>query len=334
MTDLTTTYMGLSLKNPLIASSSPLCEYVDNIREMEDAGIAAVVLHSLFEERISLDSAAGNGLAHLGTGANGKMQSDLPGARDKSLGPAGYLEHIRRVKAAVDIPIIASLNGYSPGGWIRYAVAIEDAGADALELNIYHVPDDPLVSAGEVEMQYLRLVESVSARLHIPVAVKISPYFTALPNISTRLAAAGARGLVLFNRFYQPDLDLENLVVVPNLVLSSQQELLVRLRWVAMLHDLVRADFAVTGGVHTARDILKCVLVGADAAMMTSALLKFGIGHALSVIKDLADRMDSLGFDSIGQIKGKMSRKNVADPEAFERANYMKVLRSSAADYL
>jgi dihydroorotate dehydrogenase (fumarate) len=331
--DLTTTYLGLPLKNPLVASSSPLCESVDNIRAMEDAGIAAVVLHSLFEEQITLESVDLDSYLSFGTESFAEALSYFPEMEGYKLGPGGYLDHIRAAKAAVEIPIIASLNGYSSGGWIRYAKAIENAGADALELNIYHLATAPEVSGAEVEAMYIRLVENVTGSIRIPVAIKVSPYFSATANMCSRLAAAGAKGLVLFNRFYQPDIDLEHMEVIPNLVLSSQTELRQRLRWVAILHGIIEADLAVTGGVHTARDILKCVLVGADAAMMTSALLKFGIGHAMNVLIDLRERMDMQGFESIAQIKGSMSRKSVADPEAFERANYMRVLRSYAVDF-
>jgi dihydroorotate dehydrogenase (fumarate) len=332
MADLTTTYLGLPLKNPLIASSSPLCEYVDNLRQMEDAGIAAVVLHSLFEEQITLESVDLDSSLSFGTESFAEALSYFPEMGDYNLGPEGYLDHIRAAKAAVDIPVIASLNGYSSGGWIRYARAIENAGADALELNIYHLATDPDVTGEEVESMYIRLVDNVSSSIRIPVAIKLSPFFSATANICRRLSQAGAKGLVLFNRFYQPDVDLENLEIVPNLVLSSQEEMRLRLRWVAMLHGQVDADLAVTGGVHTARDVLKCVLVGANAAMMTSALLKYGIGHAVSVLRDLRERMEMQEFDSIDQIRGSMNRESVSDPAAFERANYMKVLRSYALE--
>ena len=332
MIDLTTTYLGLPLKNPLIASSSPLCEEVDNIRAMEDAGIAAVVLHSLFEEQITLESVDLDSYLSFGTESFAEALSYFPEMESYNLGPGGYLDHIRAAKAAVDIPVIASLNGYSSGGWIRFAKAIENAGADGLELNIYHLANDPSVTGEEVEAMYVRLVSNVAGSIRIPVAVKLSPYFSATANICSRLSFAGAKGLVLFNRFYQPDLDLENLAVVPNLVLSSPNELRLRLRWVAMLHRQIEADFAVTGGVHSASDILKCAMVGADAAMMTSALLKFGIGYAVSVLRDLRELMEGQGFESIRQIKGSMNRMTVSDPEAFERANYMRVLRSYAME--
>lgn len=331
MADLTTTYLGLPLKNPLIASASPLCESVDNIRAMEDAGIAAVVLHSLFEEQIILASADLDSFLSLGTESFVEALSYFPEMESYNLGPGGYLDHIRAVKAAVDIPVIASLNGYTPGGWIHFARAIANTGADALELNIYHLATEPAVAGEEVEEMYVRLVERVAESIRIPVAVKLSPYFSATANMCARLSAAGAKGLVLFNRFYQPDLDLETLEVVPNLVLSTPDELRLRLRWIAFLHGRIEADLAVTGGVHTADDILKCVLVGADAAMMTSALLKYGIGHAAGVLEDLRETMEMREFESIGQIKGSVSRRTVSNPEAFERANYMRVLRSYAA---
>jgi dihydroorotate dehydrogenase (fumarate) len=247
-----------------------------------------------------------------------------------NLGPDGYLEHIRKTKEAVEIPIIASLNGYSTGGWIKYARLMEEAGADGLELNIYYIATDPDTTAQDVEQMYVDLVGNISRSIKIPVAVKLSPYFSATANMAQRLAKAGARGLVLFNRFYQPDLDLENLDVIPNLTLSTSDELRLRLRWVAILHGQIQADLAITGGVHTAQDVVKCMMAGANAAMMTSALLLRGIGYVSKVYMDLINWMEEYEYTSIHQMQGSMSQKSVADPTAFERANYMRVLRSYA----
>lgn len=330
MVDLSTTYLGLKLKNPLVASSSPLCENVDNIRRMEAEGLAAVVLHSLFEEQITLQSVDLDRYLSYGTESFSEALSYFPNMSHYNLGPDGYLEHIRRTKAAVDIPIIASLNGYSTGGWIQYARLMEEAGADALELNIYYVATDPNTTGRDVEQMYIDLVKNIAGGIAIPVAVKLSPYFSATANIAHRLAHAGARGLLLFNRFYQPDIDLETLEVVPNLTLSSSDELRLRLRWTAILYGQVDADLAVTGGVHTAQDVLKCMMAGARVAMMTSALLQRGIGYASKVYRDILEWMEEHEYESIRQMQGSMSQKSVADPTAFERANYMRVLRSYA----
>jgi dihydroorotate dehydrogenase (fumarate) len=297
---------------------------------MEDAGIAAVVLHSLFEEQITLQSIDLDHYLSYGTDSFSEALSYFPDMSYYNLGPEGYLEHIRKTKEAVNIPIVASLNGYSTGGWIKYARLMEEAGADALELNIYYVATDPYTTGQDVEQMYIDLIENVASGIKIPIAVKLSPYFSATANIAHRLSKSGARGLVLFNRFYQPDLDLDNLDVVPNLVLSTSEELRLRLRWVAILHGKVDVDLAVTGGVHTAQDVLKCMMAGANAAMMTSALLLRGIGYVSKIYMDLLNWMEENEYESIYQMQGSMSQKSVADPTAFERANYMRVLRSYA----
>jgi dihydroorotate dehydrogenase (fumarate) len=330
MINLSTTYLHLTLKNPLVASASPLCENLDNIRRMEDAGIAAVVLHSLFEEQITRQSVDLDHYLSFGTESFSEALSYFPDMSGYNLGPDGYLEHIRKSKEKMGIPVIASLNGYSTGGWIRYAKMIQEAGADALELNIYSLATDPYATGQDVEQMYIQLVENVASSLDIPIAVKLSPYFSATANICYRLSQAGAKGLVLFNRFYQPDLDLENLEVMPNLVLSTSDELPLRLRWVAILHGQIEADMAVTGGVHTAEDVIKCMMAGANVAMMTSALLLRGIGYASHLLKDILSWMEAREYISIHQMQGSMSQKYVSDPSAFERANYMRVLRSFA----
>jgi dihydroorotate dehydrogenase (fumarate) len=328
--DLSTSYLGLSLQNPLVASASPLSEDIDNLRRMEDAGAGAVVLHSLFEEQIAVESLELDRQLASGAESFAESLSYFPDMSNYNLGPDGYLEHIAKAKAAVKIPIIASLNGTSPGGWTRYAQKMEEAGADALELNIYTVPADPGVSSGQVEQNYCDLVGQVKAKLKIPVAVKLAPYFTAVASLAQRLEAAGAAGLVLFNRFYQPDFDLEDLEVKPSLHLSTPHELLTRLHWVAILYGRIKADMAVTGGVHSTQDVLKTMMAGAKVAMMTSALLKNGIDHLAKVRAGLTAWMEEHEYASIQQMQGSMSQRSVANPNAFLRANYLKVLSSYA----
>jgi dihydroorotate dehydrogenase (fumarate) len=328
MIDLSTTYLGLPLRNPLVVSASPLCEDLANIRRMEDAGAAAVVLHSLFEEQIELENQDLHHYLSHGAESFAEALTYFPDMSDYNRGPDGYLEHIRRCKAAVNIPIIASLNGASLGGWIQYSRKMEEAGADALELNIYHIPTDLNTTGSVIDHKYYALVSEVKKHIRIPVAVKLGPYFSAPANLARRLEEAGADALVLFNRFYQPDFDLEKLEVTPGLVLSTPQELLLRLHWVAILFGRIRPDLAVTGGVHNAQDVLKAMMAGARVAMMTSALLRNGINHLVEVRGSLLAWMEEHGYESIRQMQGSMSQRSVAEPAAFERANYMKVLRS------
>jgi len=330
MIDLSTSYLGLTLRSPLVASAGPLCESLDNIRRMEDAGAGAVVLHSLFEEQITLESQQLDQHLSHGTESFAESLTYFPDMRDYNLGPDAYLDHVRRAKAAVGIPVIGSLNGVSTGGWISYAKKIQQAGADALELNVYYIPTDPALTSPEVEQMYVDLVRDVTRSVGIPVAVKLGHFWSAFANVAARLDGAGARGLVLFNRFYQPDFDLDNLEVVPSLTLSSSYELLLRPHWTAILYGHVRADLAVTGGVHTAEDVLKAMMAGARVAMMTSALLQRGIEH-LGVVRDgLLAWMEAREYESIRQMQGSMSYRSVREPAAFERANYMKVLSSYA----
>jgi dihydroorotate dehydrogenase (fumarate) len=330
MTDLSTTYLGLKLKNPLVVSASPLSEEIGNIRRMEDAGAAAVVLHSLFEEQIAVESQELDRGLSAGTESFAESLTYFPDMTTYNLGPEGYLEHIRKAKAAVSIPIIGSLNGISTGGWIEYAKKIEEAGADALELNIFHIPTDPEMNSEQVERMYLELAAHVKASVRIPLAVKLSLYFSSMVNMTRRLDQTGVDALVLFNRFYQPDFDLENLEVVPSLILSSSYEFLLRLHWVAILYGHVRADLAVTGGVHTALDVLKAMMAGARVAMMTSALLRHGIEHLAKARADLVAWMEEHEYESVRQMQGSMSQQSVADPAAFVRANYVRVLSSYA----
>jgi dihydroorotate dehydrogenase (fumarate) len=330
MPDLSTTYLGLTLRNPLVVSAGPLCESVDNIRRMEDAGAGAVVLHSLFEEQITLESQHLDRYLTDGTDSFAESLTYFPDIASYRLGPDDYLEHVRRAKAVVGIPVIGSLNGVSSGGWMRYAKKIEQAGADALELNVYYIPTDPDLTGGRVEQMYADLVKDVKASIGIPVAVKVGHFWSALANAAARLDRAGADALVLFNRFYLPDFDLESLEVVPRLTLSNSYELLVRLHWVAILYGHLRCDLAVTGGVHTHEDVLKAMMAGARVAMMTSALLRNGIEHLAAIRSQLQAWMEAHEYESIRQMQGSMSYRSVREPAAFERANYMKVLSSYA----
>ncbi|HJT56827.1 MAG TPA: dihydroorotate dehydrogenase-like protein [Ktedonobacteraceae bacterium] len=328
MPDLKTTYLGLQLKNPLVASASPLSKKVANLRRLEDAGAAAIVMYSLFEEQITHESNELDHYLERGTHSYAESLSYFPDLDTYNMGPEPYLEHLYKAKQAVDIPIIGSLNGISAGGWVEYARRIEQAGADALELNIYYLPTDLDLSSAELENEYVNLVREVRATIKIPIALKLSPFFTALPNVAKRFVQAGANGLVLFNRFYQPDFDLEELEVVPNVELSSSQEVRLPLRWIALLYGRVEADFALTSGVHAAQDVLKAMMAGASAAMMTSALLQHGLGRLTHILTDMQEWMEQHEYESIRQMKGSMSQRAVADPAAFERANYMKALNS------
>jgi len=320
--------MGLKLENPLVASASPLCEKIDNIRKMEEAGASAVVLHSLFEEQINREGLELDRFLTQGTESYGEMITYFPDLGNYKIGPDDYLEHIRKAKSAVKIPVIASLNGVSTGGWISYAKLMEEAGADGLELNMYYIPADMNLTSQQIEQMYIDLARDVKKSLSIPVAVKLSPYFSSMSYMAQQLDQTGIGALVLFNRFYQPDIDIENLKVNPNLVLSTSDELRLRLRWVAILYGRIKSDMAITGGIHTAQDALKAMMVGSKVAMMTSAILKNGIQHIAKVKDDMVKWMDEHKYDSISQMQGSMSQKSVAEPTAFERANYMKMLNS------
>lgn len=328
MIDLTTTYLGLHLKNPLVASASPLSKKVSSAHRLEDAGAAAIVMYSLFEEQITHESNELDHYLERGTQSYAEALSYFPDLDHYNIGPEPYLEHLRRVKEAVNIPVIGSLNGISPGGWVQYARYIEEAGADALELNIYYLPTDPDLTSAELEDDYVELVREVRANVKIPIAVKLSQFFTSLPNMAKRFVEAGARGLVLFNRFYQPDFDLELLEVVPNLELSTSHDLRLPLRWIALLYGRIQADFALTSGVHTEQDVLKAMMSGASVAMTTSALLHNGPEHLARVLTGIEEWMIVHEYESIGYMKGSMSQRAVDEPAAFERANYMKALNS------
>lgn len=326
--DLSTTYMGLKLKNPIVASASPLSRDIPNVRAMEDAGISAVVLYSLFEEQISHETAEVDHYLSYGTESFAEALDYFPEPEIYHRGPDEYLDHIRRLKSTVDIPVIASLNGASSGGWTRYAKLMVDAGADALELNVYHIPTDPTISGAQVEQLYLDILSEVKQQVSVPVAVKLSPFFSSLSNMARQLDKAGADGLVLFNRFYQPDFDLDNLDVVSNVILSTPMAARLPLRWIAILYGRISADMAATSGVHTAEDVLKMLMAGANVTMMCSALLKNGIGHAWRVLEQVENWMDEHEYISISQLQGSMSQASCSDPSAFERANYMRALNT------
>jgi dihydroorotate dehydrogenase (fumarate) len=329
MVDLTTTYLGLKLKNPLVASAAqPISEKVETVKRLEEAGIAAIVMYSLFEEQVIHESLELDHYLSNATDFSREVSSYYPQTGSFTLAPEAYIDAVNKTKKAVKIPVIGSLNGVSTGGWIKYARKIEEAGADALELNLYYLATDPELSGSELEDSYFTLVGDVCKSIKIPVAVKLSPFLTAIPNVAKRLANAGAKGLVLFNRFYQPEIDLETLEVVPNLVLSNSNDLRLPLRWIAILYGRIQADLALTSGIHTAEDVLKAMMAGASVAMMTSELLQNGFGRVPAILTDIEKWMDEHEYSSIQQMKGSLSQKTVKEPAAFERANYMKILNS------
>jgi dihydroorotate dehydrogenase (fumarate) len=327
--DLTTKYMGMTLKNSLVPSSSPLTNDVDNVKRIEDAGASAIVMHSLFEEQILHESRAIDTFLTQGTESFAEAMSYFPEPEEyHNLDAEEYLTQISKIKDAVDIPVIGSLNGVSSGGWMKYAKNIEEAGADGLELNIYFIPTDPKMTGSEVEELYVENLKTVKDSVKIPVAMKLNPNFSAFSNMAARLDEAGADALVLFNRFYQPDIDLDSLDVVPNLHFSSAHELRLPLRWLAILYSNVKASLAGTTGVHKAEDAIKLLLAGADVTMMTSVLLKQGIDALGQILTELKNWMEQKEYDSVEQMKGSMSYQNIGEPAAYTRANYMKVLQS------
>lgn len=331
--DLTTTYMGMKLKHPIVASSSPLSGSVAGVKRLEDAGAAAVVLFSLFEEQLKHESAALEHLMMAGTESFAESLSYLPEIDDYTVGPDTYLDLLRRASEAVDIPVIGSLNGITNSGWIEYAQLMQQAGAKGIELNIYYIPADLTTSGRAVEERYIEIVKAVKASVTIPVAVKLSPFFSAIGSMAKALDEAGADALVLFNRFYQPDFDLEKLEVAPNLNLSTADEIRLPLLWIAVLYGKLRASLGATRGVHTPIEIVKYLMAGADAVMTTSALLKNGVDYLSTLRNGLQTWMEMNQYHSVTQMKGSMSQQNVADPTAFERANYIKTLESYKGDY-
>ena len=326
--DLTTRYLGLTLPHPFMPGASPMVDDLDFVRRLEDAGAAAIVMHSLFEEQITREEVGTIRQMEVVSGAYAEALTYFPEPEDFRLGPDLYLDHVRRLKEAVSIPVIASLNGATPGGWVAFATRIAEAGADALELNLYDVgahADEPGFS---LERRFLDIVRAVRAAVKIPLAVKLSPFFSSLGSFASELDAASVDGLVLFNRFYQPDIDPETLDVTPSLRLSTRDELLLRLRWLAMLSGRVRASLAVTGGVHDARDAIKAIMAGADAVQMVSAILLRGPKALADVRTEVAWWLEEHEYKSLAQMKGSMSLLSCPDPAAFERANYARVLQS------
>jgi dihydroorotate dehydrogenase (fumarate) len=327
--DLSTTYLGMKLRSPLVPSAAqPLTENVDNIKRMEDAGAAAIVMHSLFEEQLSLERRELFESLTQGTESFAEALTYFPEPSTFQVGPELYLKNIAQAKAAVKIPIIASLNGSTPGGWVRYAKDIEQAGADALELNIYWIPTDPSLSSIRIEDTYVDILRSVKEQVSIPVAVKLSPFFTNFANMARRLETVGADGLTLFNRFYQPDIDLESLEVTPNILLSTPMAMRVPLRWIAILRGQVGLSLAATSGIHRATDAIKMLMAGADVTMLCSAILRHGAKHITVVENEMRTWLEEHEYESVQQLQGSMSQKNCPDPAQFERAQYMRAIAS------
>jgi dihydroorotate dehydrogenase (fumarate) len=328
MADLTTTYMGMTLKSPIVPSASPLSKSVAGVTQMADAGAAAITMYSLFEEQITLEAISLHNRLEQGSWNYAEALTYYPKASDYNRGPEGYLDLIREAKKAVDVPIIGSLNGITTGGWIDYAQKIEQAGADALELNVYLIPTMNDETGAQVEQLYVDVLKAVKKNVRIPVAMKLSPFFSSMPHMARQLDDAGADALVLFNRFYQPDFDLDELTVVPNLVLSRSAEMRLPLRWVAILYGHIKGDMALTTGVHTTEDVVKGIMAGAKVVNVASVLLEQGAGKISDLTLGLRQWMDEHEYESVAQMRGALSQRNCPEPEIFERANYMKVLGS------
>lgn len=328
MADLTTNYLGLSLKNPLVPSASPLSKHLDSAKLLEDAGAAALVMHSLFEEKIEEEDANLARFFHQQALGHGEADSFHPVPDSYMSYEEKYLEHLELLKRTLDIPVIASLNGTTPGGWVSYARALQEAGADALELNVYYIPASCAEDGAAVEDRYINVLSALREQISIPITMKLSSQFSSVVNFCQRLQSAGADGLVLFNRFYQPDIDLETLEVVPRLELSTSEESLMRIRWLAILYGRVDCSLAITGGVHNVRDVVKSLLAGADVTHMCSGLLRRGPGHLAIVLRALQDWLEQHEYESVEQLKGSISQRNATDSAAFLRANYMTVLDS------
>lgn len=328
MTDISMQYLGLELSGPIVVASTPLSDSIDNVRHMEDAGASAIVLTSLFEEQLVLESRALDEDLSRGTDSYAESLGFLPEQRDYHMSHDGYLEHLHRAREAVDIPVIASLNGATPGGWVRYAKDLEQAGATAIELNTFALATDQSQTAAGIELQLLALVDSVCHAVKIPVAVKLSQAYTSMPNLVGRLEAAGARGLVFFNRFYQPDFDIEGLEVRPTMHFSTPSELLPRLHWAAILYGHLKGDIAITGGVHSAEDVLKAIMAGGSVAMMASALHLHGVEHIARVLANLRYWLEKREYTSLAETRGCLSRRSVPDTSPYDRGNYIRTLSS------
>jgi dihydroorotate dehydrogenase (fumarate) len=327
MVDLATTYLGLKLRSPLVVSASPLSCDIDGICRLEEAGASAIVLYSLFEEQLRQEEMDLEYHLAAGTESFAESITYFPQTSEFHTGPEGYLNHIRQAKAAASIPIIASLNGSTLGGWTKFAAEMERAGADAIECNVYYIPTDPKITSEQIEKTYFDILRAVKAAVTIPVAIKLSPFFSNMANMAHRLDAAGADALVMFNRFYQPDIDLEELEVRPNVLLSTQQALRLPLTWIGILFGRIKADLAATGGVHNAGDVIKLLMVGANVTMMCSALMRHGINHIRHVEREVRDWMEEHEYESAAQMQGSMSQLRCPDPGAFERAQYMRAVK-------
>ncbi|MGA2353568.1 MAG: dihydroorotate dehydrogenase-like protein [Terriglobales bacterium] len=325
--DLSTQYLGMQLRTPLVASASPLSHEIAGIRALEDNGASAIVLFSLFEEQLHKEALELELHLNAGTESFAESLTYFPHSSEFHTGPEEYLNHIRRAKAAVDIPIIASLNGATLGGWTKYARQVEQAGADAIECNLYSIPTNTEILGSEIEASYADILREVKTSVHIPVAAKLSPFFSNLANMAKRLDHLGTNGLVLFNRFYQPDIDLEELEIKPNVLLSSPQDLRLPLTWIGILYGRIRASLAATSGVHSAEDAIKLLMVGADVTMLCSALLRHGVGHLRHVEQGMIDWMEHHEYESVHQMQGSMSQLRCPDPGAFERAQYMRAVK-------
>jgi dihydroorotate dehydrogenase (fumarate) len=332
--DLRSRYLGLELKNPIVAAASPLTSSIESLKRLEDAGVAAVVLPSLFEEQIEHEEMATHKLMLAGSELSPEASGFFPEMQNYNTGPDNYLNLIGEAKKALSVPVIPSLNGYTPGGWTQIAKQLEQAGADAIELNIYFLATGVNDTSTDIEQRYIDLVALVSSIVSIPVAVKVSPYFSAMANMALRLAGAGASGLVLFNRFVQPDILLDELEVAPRLALSNSDELRLALRWIAILRGRVRASLAATGGAHTPEDVLKLLLAGADCVMLASSLLRKGPNHIAALVSGVEKWMSSREYTSVEQMKGSLSQQACPDPAAFERTNYMKALTSYTSEFV
>ncbi len=328
MADLSTQYLGLKLKNPLVPSSSPLSKHLDTARRLEDAGAGALVMHSLFEEKIEEEDANLARFFHQQSLGHGEADSFHPVPDNYRSYEEAYLEHLESLKSSLEIPIIASLNGTTPGGWVNYATALQEAGADALELNVYYIPASAREDGRQVEDRYVDILEGLRQQISIPITMKLSSQFSSVVNVAQRFEQAGANGLVLFNRFYQPDIDLETLEVVPKLELSTSEESLMRIRWIAILYGRVQCSLAITGGVHNVEDVVKSLLAGADVTHLCSALLRRGPGHLAILLRGLEEWLEEREYESVQQLKGSISQRNATDSSAFLRSNYVRVLES------
>lgn len=335
MLDLSTNYLGLKLKSPLVPSASPLSEKIEGIKRMEDAGAGAIVLYSLFEEQLTMEQFEYHHHTTHGAESFAEALTYVPEPDDFKAGPDDYLEHIRRAKAAVDIPIIASLNGSTLGGWTEFAQKMQEAGADAIELNIYSIPTDPDLLGSTVENQLVEIVKAVKSAVSLPVSLKLSPYYSNLAQVARQLENAQTDGLVLFNRFYQPDIDLETLEVTPNVLLSTPQALRLPLRWIGILYGRLKLDFAATSGIHTAEDVVKLLLVGSNVTMMASALLRNGVDHLRAVEVELRQWMREHEYEAVSEMQGSLSqiKSRRQDASAFERAQYMRAISSLPDEY-